>query len=99
MWYPEEAITYCRYCDLEIPYDCYWRGRGSIIGDSGRETRTTVLYSVCPECGRRHSVGLDGPLWFRVLYSWLWRLRYPRTRPPDVGFGAGGHPRRAAGPH
>ncbi len=84
MWYPEEPATFCRKCNVEIPADCFWRGRGFIITASGSEIRTTILYSLCPECGQRLSVGLDGPRWHRTLYSWLWRLRYPYTRPPSV---------------
>lgn len=84
MWYPEEPVTYCRHCDADIPFDCFWRGRGFIITAGGREVRTAVLYSQCPQCGRRMSVGLDGPLWFRVLYKWLWKLRYPNTRAPSI---------------
>jgi hypothetical protein len=84
MWYPEEPATFCRHCSAEVPADCFWRGRGFIITGGGQEVRTTVLYSLCPGCGRRLSAGLDGPLWHRVLYSWLWKLRYPYTRPPRV---------------
>ena len=42
-----------------------------------------MLYSVCSHCGRRLSVGLDGPLWYRTLYGWFWRLRYPNTKRPE----------------
>ena len=84
MWYPEEPATYCRHCRAEIPADCFWRGRGFIITGSGREVRTIVLYSLCPGCNRRLSVGLDGPRWHRLLYGWLWKLRYPYTRPPLI---------------
>ena len=88
MWYPEEPVTFCRTCEIHIPYDCLWRGSGFIITGGGKQIRTTVLYSACPECGQRFSVGLDGPQWHRVVYGWLWQLRYPNTRPPEVGFGA-----------
>jgi len=83
MWYPEESVTYCRHCDLDIPNECFWRGRGYMITGPGTQARTSVLYSECPECGRRQSVGLEGKLWFRVLYGWLWKLRYPNRRPPE----------------
>lgn len=82
MWYPEEPITYCERCDVEVPVENIWRGRGYIITHGGKEDRTLVLYSLCPSCGRRLSVGLDGPWWYRQLYGWLWRLRYPNTRRP-----------------
>jgi hypothetical protein len=82
MWYPEESISYCANCDLDVPVDCFWRGRGLIIHDEGRRERTTMLNSMCPECGERQSTGLDGPWWHRALYQWLWQMRYPRTRPP-----------------
>lgn len=97
MWYPEEPITYCRHCDVEIPVDCIWRGHGLIIS-AGRRRRTSVLYSMCPECGQRLSVGLDGPWWYRTWYSWLWQLRYPRTRPPRLKFQSVETPRRAEPP-
>jgi hypothetical protein len=83
MWYPEEPITYCRACDEDIPVENIWRGRGFIITNGGKEVRTLVLYSVCAHCGRRLSVGLDGPLWYRTLHGWFWRLRYPNTRRPE----------------
>jgi hypothetical protein len=84
MWYPEEPITYCKRCEDEIPLDHFWRGTGTIIGAGGKEVRTLVLYSLCPGCGHRLSVGLDGPIWYRALYAWLWKLRYPRTRRPKM---------------
>lgn len=99
MWYPEEPVTYCRHCNNDVPIDCFWRGRGTIITSRGRDTRTTVLFSQCPDCGSRQSVGLDGPLCFRLFYCWLWRLRYPRTRPPLLDLPAAQSPRRrASGP-
>ena len=49
---------------------------------NGQEVRTAVLFSQCPDCGQRRSVGLDGPWWYCVLYRWLWQLRYPRRKPP-----------------
>ena len=82
MWYPEEPITYCEQCQQDIPDDCFWRGRGSIISHGGSETRTLVLYSLCPGCANRLSVGLDGPWWYRHFYGWMWRIRYPRTKRP-----------------
>lgn len=85
MWYPEEPVSYCRHCEVEIPVTLFWRGRGYLISSDGTEKRTVVLYSRCPECGRRLSVGLDGPAWYRALYAWLWRLRYPQSRPPAGG--------------
>ena len=98
MWYPEESVTYCGRCELEIPADCFWRGRGFIITAGGQEMRTTVLFSQCPECGQRSSIGLDGAVWFRLLYEWLWRLRYPATRPPHTEVARIERPyRRAAG--
>jgi len=96
MWYPEEPVTYCRHCEGEIPIDCFWRGRGTIIGNRGSDTRTTVLYSQCPDCGSRQSVGLDGPFAFRLVYGWLWRLRYPRTRPPRLDLPAAQQPKQRA---
>jgi hypothetical protein len=96
MWYPEEPVTYCRTCDKEVPFDCFWRGRGFIITAGGREIRTSVLYSQCPDCSRRLSVGLEGPVWYRVLYGWLWKLRYPQTQPPLFDFPASERPRRRA---
>jgi hypothetical protein len=84
MWYPEESVSYCRKCDLEIPADCYWRGRGFIINGNGRQQRTPILYSVCPECSRRQSVGLDGPWPYRVFYTWMWKLRYPQKKAPEM---------------
>ena len=95
MWYPEETITYCSHCDFEIPLECFWRGRGVIIGGSGQK-RLTVLYSWCPGCGRQRSAGLEGPWWYRVLYGWLWKLRYPRTRPPEQSRSAARQPKRRA---
>jgi hypothetical protein len=95
MWYPEESVTYCPSCDIEIPTRCYWRGRGYSINGQGRQARIRVLYSQCPHCGARRSAGLDGPLWYRLLYEWLWRLRYPRRRPPKLAVPA--ERRRAAG--
>ena len=84
MWYPEEPITYCEYCDLELPSACFWRGRGYVISRT-RRIRTTILHSLCPECGTRQSIGLEGPVWFQALYNWLWSLRYPRRRAPRLG--------------
>ena len=84
MWYPEESVTFCDRCDLEIPADNFWRGRGFIITGKGQEERTTVLFSQCPECSQRLSIGLDGPWWFKLLYRWLWQLRYPRTKAPRL---------------
>lgn len=95
MWYPEEPITYCNRCDEEVPVDNIWRGRGTIITNGGREVRTLVLYSLCESCGRRQSVGLDGPWWYRKLYAWLWRLRYPNTKRPRISMGYE-EPRRRA---
>ena len=99
MWYPEEPVTFCRPCQTEVPIDCFWRGRGTIISNSGRDTRTTILYSQYPDCGYKQSVGLDGPFLFRLLYGWMWRLRYPRTRPPvlDLPAAAQQPRRRVAG--
>ena len=87
MWYPEEPVTYCRDCDEAIPYDCCWRGKGVIIDASGKQQRTPILYSQCPECGRRYSVGLEGANWYIALYGWLWQLRYPSVRAPEPKFG------------
>ena len=96
MWYPEEPLTYCPNCDLDIPLDCYWRGRGFIISGPAEQKRATVLYSQCPECGQRLSVALEGPWWHRLLYGWLWRLRYPNTRPPKPLYRPARQPRRRA---
>ena len=97
MWYPEEPVTYCRNCDVDIPVDCYWRGRGVIITGPDQQDRTSVLYSQCPECGQRQSVGLEGPFWFRTLYGWIWRLRYPHRRPPLLDLSAAEARARYAG--
>lgn len=97
MWYPEEPLTYCKHCQAEIADDYIWRGRGLIISNGGRRVRTLVLYSVCPHCEAKLSVGLDGPLWYRMLYSWFWRLRYPNTRRPVLGYAAVDERRRAPG--
>lgn len=67
---------------MEIPADSFWRGKGFIITAGGQEKRTIVLFSQCPECGQRGSIGLDGAWWFQLLYRWLWQLRYPRTKAP-----------------
>jgi hypothetical protein len=83
MWYPEEPVTYCKGCDVDIPIDHYWRGHGFIVGGHRGQLRTMILFSQCPQCGQRRSVGLEGPLPFRVLYGWIWTLRYPNTRPPE----------------
>jgi len=96
MWYPEEPVSYCPHCDVEIPVDYYWRGRGFIIGASGKQQRTPILYSVCPRCERRFSVGLDGAPWHRMLYGWMWKLRYPHTRPPRLAERVVEQPRRRA---
>ena len=88
MWYPEEQVTFCRRCEIDIPYEFIWRGRGYVITSGGHEVRTAVLYSQCPECGHRMSVGLDGSWPYRVLYQWLWKLRYPRNRPPRASSAA-----------
>lgn len=96
MWYPEEPVTYCEYCDLDIPADCCWRGRGRIVGGDGTNTRAALLHSLCPGCGRQYTTGLQGSLPYRLFYNWLWRLRYPRTRPPAIA-PPGEMPRRAAG--
>ena len=82
MLFPEEPITGCPQCGLEIPSDCFWRGRGHMISGPQRQVRTTILHSVCPECGTRQSIGLEGARWFRALYSWMWGIRYPSRRPP-----------------
>jgi hypothetical protein len=84
MWFPEESITYCDRCDDDISHDHMWRGTGTIVSNGGGEVRTLVLYSLCPGCSRRLSQGLDGPLWYRLLYAWIWKLRYPRVRPPKL---------------
>ena len=81
MCYPEEEIAFCRGCGLDIPADNFWRGKGTVSG-GGVSLRTVVLYNACPDCGRRHSYGLGGHPVYRVLYSWMWKLRYPANRPP-----------------
>ncbi|HTE17843.1 MAG TPA: hypothetical protein VK689_05620 [Armatimonadota bacterium] len=97
MWYPEEPVAYCGECNTAISVDCVWRGRGTIMMRGGKEVRARVLYSVCPECGIRRSVALEGPWWFRLLYSWLWNLRYPNTRPPHMERATPYRLRRASG--
>lgn len=99
MWYPEEPVTFCPRCDIEIPINRYWRGRGYSINAHGKQQRIRVLYSVCPECGLRRSAGLEGPVWYCLLYEWLWKLRYPRHKPPRGTIVQGGEvpQRRAVG--
>ena len=82
MWYPEEPITYCQRCEDDISVEYVWRGTGVIIGHGGKRVRTMVLYSICPGCGTRLSVGLDGPWWYRLIYAFFWRQRYPNTERP-----------------
>ena len=96
MWYPEESISFCRHCDLDIPVDCFWRGRGYSISGHGKQARITVLYSQCPQCGQRMTEGLEGPWWYRLLYGWLWKLRYPNVRPPRNSAPGRPEPRRRA---
>jgi hypothetical protein len=97
MSYPEESLTYCTRCDLDVPADQFWRGKGSIISNRGGQARTWILYSLCPGCGRQMSVGLDGPWLYRLLYGWIWRLRYPATTPPEVDYVEEPVRRRAVG--
>ena len=94
--YPEESVTYCRTCDVDIPIENFWRGRGYSIHGSGEQNRITVLYSQCPSCGERRSVGLEGSWWYCLLYAWLWKLRYPNTQPPQTETIAVELPRRRA---
>lgn len=96
MSFPEEAVTYCQHCALEIPVDCYWRGRGFIIGAAGRQVRTPILYTLCPVCARQYSTGLNGNWWYRTFYGWMWKLRYPGVHRPDLDFPAVEEPRRRA---
>lgn len=97
MWYPEEPVTYCRDCELAIPFDCFWRGRGVIINASGKQQRVPLLCSQCPKCGQRYSVGLEGTRWYLALYGWLWKLRYPSVRAPEPIFGSSGAARSSSG--
>ncbi|MBM3458985.1 MAG: hypothetical protein FJX77_10695 [Armatimonadetes bacterium] len=83
MWYVEESLTYCGQCERGIPVTHFWRGKGSILTEAGKSQRTMVLHSLCPLCGRRQSVGLNGPWYFRHFYAWLWKLRYPNVRRPE----------------
>ncbi len=84
MWYPEEPVTYCPTCDLEVPASYCWRSRGVIISATGRRERTPVLNSLCPNCGTHRNVGLDGGRLYRWIYRYLWELRYPKTRAPRL---------------
>ncbi len=82
MWYPEEPITYCPECDLDLPAFGFWRSRGTIISSCGRPQPTVVLNSLCPSCGARFRVGLDGPLIHRWIHACLWWIRYPSRKRP-----------------
>jgi len=83
MWFPEEPVTYCPNCDIEIPAAYYWRTRGVIISATGHRERTPVLNSLCPGCGEHRNVGLEGGWLYRLVYRYLWQLRYPRSTPPQ----------------
>lgn len=82
MWYLEESLYYCQNCNGEIPVRNFWRGTGRILVGTRREMRTMVLHSLCPICGTRQSLGLDGPWPMRVFHAWLWKIRYPSVRRP-----------------
>lgn len=84
MWYPEAPALICAECQEVIPHACLWRGRGLILNRRGVRCRTWILYAWCPRCGTRQSIGLDGPAWYRLLYGWLWQLRYPARKPPEL---------------
>ncbi|MBI3911418.1 MAG: hypothetical protein HY320_10860 [Armatimonadetes bacterium] len=84
MWYPEAPVLVCNECEEDIPLQCLWRGRGLVINRRGSRCRTWILYAWCPRCGSRQSTGLDGPPWYRLVYGWLWQIRYPARRPPDL---------------
>jgi hypothetical protein len=84
MFYPEGEIAFCRRCRTDIPCDFHWRGKGTVVSGRRLSQRTLILYNRCPECGTAHSYGLEGRLAYRMLYSWLWSLRYPRQKPLRV---------------
>jgi hypothetical protein len=77
MLYPEGEIVLCRRCRADIPADQHWRGTGTVVSGRRLPKRTLILYNRCAECGFGHSIGLEGRLIFRLLYSWIWNLRYP----------------------
>lgn len=81
MFYPEGEIAICRRCRTDIPVDHYWRGTGTVVSGRKLSNRTLILYNRCPECGVPHSYGLEGNLAYRLLYGWIWSLRYPRRKP------------------
>jgi len=86
MGYPEEQITFCRYCREEIPPAYFWRGGGFVLTNGGREMRTVILRSLCPTCGEEQCSGLQGWLPYRLFYAWLWALRYPALTRPHAPF-------------
>ncbi len=81
MVYPEGEIAICRRCRADIPADHHWRGTGTVVSGRKLSGRTLILYNRCRECGCTHSYGLEGPLAYRLLYAWIWSLRYPRRKP------------------
>jgi hypothetical protein len=81
MFYPEGEIAFCSRCRADIQPDHHWRGTGSFVRGRKLSKRTLILYNRCHECGCGHSYGLEGRLAYRLLYSWIWSLRYPRRKP------------------
>lgn len=81
--YPEQPVSYCEECRLQIPCDHCWIGEGTMVRGNGEQLRTTILYSRCPGCRRRRNAPLTGPAWYRWLWGWLWSLRYSRI-PPEA---------------
>ena len=81
MFYPEGEIVFCRRCSADIPADQHWRGTGTVVTGRRLAKRSLILYNRCAQCGFGHSFGLEGSLIYRLLYAWLWSLRYPRRKP------------------
>jgi hypothetical protein len=81
MLYPEGEITICRRCGSDIPSDHHWRGTGTVVSGRKLSKRTLILYNRCHDCGFGHSYGLEGSVPYRLLYAWIWSLRYPRRKP------------------
>ena len=81
MFYPEGEIAFCRRCSADIPADQHWRGTGAFVLGRKLSKRTLILYNRCHQCGFGHSYGLEGSLLYRLLYCWMWSLRYPRRKP------------------
>ena len=77
MWFPEEPITYCHDCRLYIPSSYFWHGFGTLVSSTGTASRTMVLHSVCPRCGSRQRIGLEGSKVLRWMQGLFWKSRYP----------------------